>query len=769
MDSMKRRVVAMPFVARHVRLTNSGKVPDLFLAAKVQQPTELADAKLGKLFFVLQINCPWNHVAPIGTSIMNTVGREYFRQEGHVPLENFERAVAKANRLIEQLTREGETSCFENLHAVIALAVGDEVHITYAGDAEAYFLRDGKLNAIADPDRQPAVHDQTFTSLITGEVSAKDTILMGTPGLYGAVTTDDLETILQQPIVEATKTIARQVKTAKARGANAIILQIDTKSNLENETLEAEAETVYLDQAIDSTWQVIRYNLAKVGTPLFAGLAWLAHKGKKGGQKLGKRTQQQYEKVIAPKLAATGSQVTKFAEDRLHKASKQKLPTLAKLKSKLPFKKLASLPLLAKLPALAVETDDNVQVNHYGSRRRAALRVPRALLTPLDLLQDLGKQFRKAIKRSPRTWYAIIALVILASLGASVQMRKNQAQVNPLVPTASLEEMKTLLDDAKQAKAFGNADKVRELLTQAIAKGEVAKQNPKIATEASNLLGQAQRDLDVLASASRLTNEKPLITLPEEAGRAVVTEGVIYYTTNSGKLMSMRLTGGDPTELAELPDAQATNQLLHDAAGKMLYLQSYTGAVYSYSLATEKLMTITPSEGAFSLATGMGMFGETLYLLDPAENQIWKHTKAANEFAEATTYLKSKKTDLKDGIQLAIDGSIFVLHKTGVVHKFVRGTLNDFVLSGVPVPFNEITDPLMFSAVEDGNSYYLGDRGSATIPPRIVEFDKTGKFVHQYFLPQKWQKDIKLIIGNPKSHKAWALVNKDLYEFTLVQ
>ena len=85
------------------------------------------------------------------------------------------------------------------------------------------------------------------------------------------------------------------------------------------------------------------------------------------------------------------------------------------------------------------------------------------------------------------------------------------------------------------------------------------------------------------------------------------------------------------------------------------------------------------------------------------------------------------------------------------------------------MPFDKILSPLSFAAVEDGNSYYLVDKGNDKIAPRIIEFDKTGKFVHQFLMPQKWQKDIKTVIANPKSHKAWVVVGKDVYEFTLVQ
>lgn len=755
----------MPFITRHIRLTNSGKLPDIFLTAKSQNPTDLNDKKQGQLFFVLQINSPWSHAAPIGTSMINTVTREYYRQEGHVPLENFERAIAKANKLIEQLVREGETSCFEELHAIIALSVGDELHITYAGQAEAYFLREGKISLITDPHRSQSDASQAFTSIITGEVSADDVVLLGSPNLYSAITSEELETTLRQPLLEAGKAIARRLKSMRLRNANAIILQIDTLRNLESTPLPAnQTETLYLDQAIDSTWHIVSYQASKLTKPILNLLGRTSRSLGKRTEKLAKHVTKKTQDAVILQAKILRDKTAQKSQDITESVNNNK-PQLNNIFKNL-FKKFQSS--IPQLRPIATLENAGVPINYYG-KRRSGSPLDKAIAVPLELIQALGKQFRKAVRRNPRTWYIVIALVLLTSIGASVQMRRNQSVINPVVPTASLEEMKQLLEDAKQAKAFGNQDKLRQLLSEAIAKGETAKQNPKLIAEASSLVGQAQRDLDMLAGASRVVSEKPLITLPVAPSQVAIYEGVIYFSANDDKLRSMRLTGGETATLVSLPNDESINQLVLDQQNKVLYIQSYTGSLYSYAIATKKFDSLVPAEGSPALSTGLGVFSNTLYLLDPAENQIWKHTLAGGDLSAATAYLKNKKANLADGVGISIDGSLFVMHKNGEVNKFTRGILADFKLAGIPAPFNVIDQALGFSAIEDGTVYYLSDRGNETIPPRIIEFDKTGRFTHQYFLPKKWQNDIKQIIGNPKSHKAWVIVNKDVHEFTLVQ
>lgn len=759
----------MSFVARHIRLTNSGKLPDLFLTSKIQQPSDLADAKLGKLSFVLQINSPWNHVASMGSSIVNIIGREYYRQEGSVPLENFEKAIAKANRLIEQLKREGETHTLDNFHALIALAVGDEVHIAYTGDAEAYFLRDDKIGLITDPGRAKPENGQVFNNLITGEISNGDTLILGSPGLYEAITPDDLRVMLKKPVDEGARDIARRLRSMKMRKANAILLHFSTLKELEENPINSNLDTIYLDQAIDTTWDITRYYMTKVWTPIAAALSFVGRSTIAGAKKTGTHIQTIAREKVLPQSKDLFKKTAKSSEELTKKANIGLSSRISK-----PFQSLKnfkpSVPTIPELPKFSADSaEDDVHVNHYTSKKRGKHVINKLLVLPLKIVRDVGKQFRKSVTRNPRLWAIVVAVILLGSLAVSVQNRQKEARLNPVAPTAALEEMKGLLNDVKSAKAYGNEDEVRRLLSEAITKGEIAKQNSKLAAEASSLLGQAQRDLDTLSGATRLESGQKLLSLPDDATHAAVYEGIMYYTTNKGALKSILLTGGETTTLGQLPDESAVNQLSFDTTDKTLYLQTYRGNIFTYTADTGKLTEIKPAAEGFVVSTGMGLFAKTLYLLDPANGQIWKHTPGEDAYSEAVAYLRSDDINLSDTVGMAIDGSVFVLHKSGAVSKFTRGNIVDFTLNSVPAPFDTIPAPLAFAAVEDGNSYYVTDRGSDKVSPRIIEFDKTGKFVHQFFLPNHWQKDLKLVVANPKTHKAWVLVNKDLYEFTLVQ
>ncbi len=754
----------MPFVTRYVRLTNSGKLPDIFLTSKVQTPTDLADAKLGKLFFVLQINRPWNSVATLGSSIINLVTREYFRQEGHVPLENFEKAIAKVNSLIDQLAREGESSFRHDFHALIALVVGDELHLAFTGEAEAYFLRHDKIGQITNQNLVKSDNDQVFNNLISGEISTDDKVILGSPGVYSGITSEDLRVILKQPVLEATKEVARRLKGMKIRNANALVIHFNSLKKTEDEPINAQTETVYLDQAVDSVGHIVSYNLSRLLRPVGALMGVLGKQTAAGARKASQQISMKTKTHLVPHAQKLLEKTGKGSTERLKDLSVKGGTSFASLQKSLKtFKKFKP-----EIPQFVGSDEGAVPINHYGKRSSKAWYKP-YLKMVLDPLMELGKQFRQVIKRNPRAWYIIIALVLLSSIGASVQSRKDKPIVNPVVPTASFEEMKKLLADAKQAKTYGDSTKARILLAEAIVKGDEAKQSSKLVNEASSLIGQAERDLDTLAGATRLSVQSPIIGLPTAPTQALIYEGIIYFPNNNGQLQSMLLTGGEAQTVAELPGDESINQMVLDSSKKVIYVQNYLGTLYQYSLSTKKLTSLESVDSTIPVSTSLGIFNQTLYLLDPASQEIWKYLIEDSGLGAAGKYLKTSKVDLANAKKLAIDGSIFTLHEDGAVNKFSRGNQATFSVTNLPAPFDKTIRPLGFFADEDANSYYLADQGDAMTPARIIELDKSGKFVHQYFLPKAWQNDIKLVVANPKSHKAWILVDKQLYEYTLVQ
>ncbi len=121
-----------------------------------------------------------------------------------------------------------------------------------------------------------------------------------------------------------------------------------------------------------------------------------------------------------------------------------------------------------------------------------------------------------------------------------------------------------------------------------------------------------------------------------------------------------------------------------------------------------------------------------LYVLDPAENVIKKFQATADgSYTDAPEdyRLTDPTITLRDGVDLAIDGSIYVLLKNGEIVKLFQGKEVDFPQEGLDQPLSNPV-AIAISRPDDMSkgSVYVADAGNQ----RIVEFDKAGHFSRQF-------------------------------------
>lgn len=120
-----------------------------------------------------------------------------------------------------------------------------------------------------------------------------------------------------------------------------------------------------------------------------------------------------------------------------------------------------------------------------------------------------------------------------------------------------------------------------------------------------------------------------------------------------------------------------------------------------------------------------------LYVLDPAESVIKKFQAMADGYTDAPEdyRLTDPTITLRDGVDLAIDGSIYVLLKNGEIVKLFQGKEVDFPQDGLDQP---LSNPVAIAISQPDDmkkgSVYVADAGNQ----RIVEFDKAGSFVRQF-------------------------------------
>jgi len=158
--------------------------------------------------------------------------------------------------------------------------------------------------------------------------------------------------------------------------------------------------------------------------------------------------------------------------------------------------------------------------------------------------------------------------------------------------------------------------------------------------------------------------------------------------------------------------------------------------------------------GSFDGAAG---FNGSLYVLDRRGNQVWRYDPTQNGFdSERRPMLEV--ADLREAVDIAVDGSIYLLMSDGHIARFA---------GGLQVPFNQedIDKPLQGPTViftgAATKSVYVGDPGNQ----RIVVFSKDGRFQRQFV--SEHLDNVRGIFVDEEKHLLYAVSGKKVYLATL--
>ncbi|MBU1167520.1 hypothetical protein KKC60_03895, partial [Patescibacteria group bacterium] len=259
-----------------------------------------------------------------------------------------------------------------------------------------------------------------------------------------------------------------------------------------------------------------------------------------------------------------------------------------------------------------------------------------------------------------------------------------------------------------------------------------------------------------------------------------------------------RITRVNPTELATLENSQDGGQILGFGSDLFIYSKERI-KVYKYDSGEKKFAEFsTSAEGLSKLVLGvfndqkniitflasksfaempvylkeisrvdtdfpennhefadMAIYSDKIYLLDPKNNQIYRHTRTVDGYGPGKAWVESDGVSLENATSLAIDSNIYVLKADGQILKFNRGETSDFEISGLAKPLSEASS--LFTSDEHQYIYAL-DKSNQ----RIVVMDKKGVLTTQYALDGiEAAEDIYV---DPESETIYLLADQKLFE-----
>jgi hypothetical protein len=166
----------------------------------------------------------------------------------------------------------------------------------------------------------------------------------------------------------------------------------------------------------------------------------------------------------------------------------------------------------------------------------------------------------------------------------------------------------------------------------------------------------------------------------------------------------------------------------------------------------EVSMAVADSQSAFQ---AMATWNRHLYVLDPAAGQIFKHRYSSSGYGAGSPWLEGA-ADIGDAVDMAIDGSIYILKSNGEVQQFYTGIKQNWSVDAVDPP---LSDPKKIWTHEDIDFIYILEPTNK----RVVVTDKDGDLKKQYILNDA--EGIKDFYIDRSARKIWLLANNGIWKF----
>jgi len=273
------------------------------------------------------------------------------------------------------------------------------------------------------------------------------------------------------------------------------------------------------------------------------------------------------------------------------------------------------------------------------------------------------------------------------------------------------------LDDTKSRESYLSAlNQVTTLLDSGITEPEVVDLKNKIDDARAEILKEVVANTEVFVDLNLVS--EGFISVD-----AYLYEDELFILDKEGRIAKVN-TQSKSTEIVAGPALVGTDTDAITAYDNLLFL-----------LKNSREIEIIFGDGleapSTEYVTGrilMDTFAGNIYVLERAQNMIFRHQRLTQGYADAEEWLaEGIEADFSDAADIVIDGMIWVGYEDGTVNKFSNGITQPFSIQGVTPAI--VSVELIFTGEETKNVYLFDPSNS-----RIVVLNKEGEFVLQYLL-----------------------------------
>lgn len=621
--------------------------------------------------------------------------------EGSAP-EKLDSALKEMNGLLKGMLLSGAVA---DVHMIIAILDANSVlHVSHAGRAEAYLIRKNTASQITEYGGKPT---PAFVHIASGQIDPNDLIVFSTQRLLRSLTPAQL---------------------ARLAGNR------DTVVDMLERALETDGEHAAL-ATMDASPEDGRAFVEE-------GLRGRREEPARTGRRTGRN-------------ATTLTALAAF------------LPSMDTVRSWIP----SASAVRSHLPSKSAMEKAGKSVSQGGSSAAKALGsvssmrwvgATRAWFT--GILADLHKPERKKRAHLMLLAVSLAALLVIwavVHLFTVSQRSKTRADLEQLVA-----QINTEIQTADNRHIIGDADAANAILDNAAthAKQVMDSESGIFRQEAITLLERIQSKKEEINNIVRisprlvanLTSASPNI---QAAGMIGLGEGEFAVFDKQSAYHVLLNSVEDPHRLTE--DASVIDGVDLSRFSVQVYLVGGNSVVELQDGQSITMKTDDPK--GWAAGNALASYLRYIYILSPESKQIYKYERLNNRYGVPSEY--NVNGDLTGALDMAIDGSVYILKEGGTLLKLFRGESQPFVIRQAPTGL--LKDATKLYKVTDRNFYILDP-----VHARVVVLSDGGatgesSYIKQYVIEGEQVGTLKDLYVDPDEARLYVMDETHIYSVDL--
>lgn len=710
------------------------------------KPVKEKDKKLGKIFGFISMQSEDVKIPDFINFIIDQIKINYYsfakENEEAVSEYNIEEALECALQktnidIFAFLEKEKISILLQDIHILIAAIKNQLISFSAAGNIHGYLfhLKKNSIYQIINVYENIASVDNLnplkfFTQTISGQIANMDSMFFCTSNILDYLSLDKIKTIITQNETSDSarflKTILSQVSTPK----HFIFSVISVQKNI---AAEKPLSTIY------------NFDYAKAASR--DSIKKLIH------------TEKTTERFLNPSLRMTVKRLARTLQSRVYEYFKNlKDGTLSKI------------ILKQKKDQRLFKTENSANTQKTYSRRirisLSAIQENKIFQWVLFAIQRFFKAFFKKFVELPLKTkvIAIVSIILTALFIQSIyhlaitnKYKKEEQQFETV-----LNDIKKLRDAAEASIIYQDEDAARNLYIKANNSFENI---PKKYANNPNALEEKEKIQEKLQELRHIKNIEDPVVLGNWKNldpRASISPTLIYtnltlysQNLNNSQIYTLdvntHIIGSVYTSDKNLGEMKSSTLIKNEA---LFFNNKETLFSFNTLNGSVKPLPIQLDGGSEIIA--MESYNNKVYLLDAKNNTIIKYAYSSAGLSNPESWIRDDIVDITDGVDIAIDGNIYVLKNNGEVIKLLNGKLATFSVKSIDPVLEYPTK--IFASPESAYLYLLD-------PPnkRIVLLDKNGMLVRQYY-SEKFT-NLKDFIVSEKEKRIYVLDGNMVFGF----